>query len=95
MITEGVVEKWINEDPTIKDCLNKVKELYKGPVRFVRNGRRKYQAKLDCEKLHGFGIYREAFFEIDLSRKKDGKYANFFFLKLVTMDRSINTIKLF
>jgi hypothetical protein len=96
MITEGAVENWINEEPAIKECLIRIKEIYKGPVRFVRSGRKKYQAKLDCDKLYGFGnVYKEAFFEIDLSHKKENKYVNFFFLRLVSLDRSINTIKLF
>jgi len=89
------IETWINEDPALKDYIQRVNDIYKGPVCFVRTGKKKYQAKLDCEKLQGccHGA-REAFFELNLTRKKNGSYTDFFFLKIVT-DKHVNTIKLY
>ena len=89
------IETWINEDPVLKDYINRAKDIYKGPIHFTRVGRKKYQAKLDCDKLQGCckGA-REAFFELNLTRKKNGSYTDFFFLKIVT-DKHVNTIKLY
>lgn len=90
------VERWINEDPKLREYITRAQDLYKGPIRFVRTGRRKYQAKLDCEKLHGCGkSAKEAYFELNLAKKKAGSYKDFFYLKIITSDYSINTIKLF
>lgn len=89
------VETWINEDPALKEYIQQARDLYKGPIHFIRIGRKKYQAKLDCEKLSECcrGA-REAFFELNLTRKNNGKYKDFFFLKIVT-DKYVNTIKLY
>lgn len=89
------VESWINEDPALKDYIKQVADIYRGPVKFTRVGKKKYQAKLDCDKLLTVGSNaREAFFELNLTRKKNGKYTDFFFLKLIT-DKYVNTIKLY
>ena len=94
---EKTVERWINEDPRIKDYLHKTHDLYHGPLQFIRNGRKTFQAKLDCDKLHSGcgGKTLEAYFELNLSKKKNGKYKDFFYLKIIMIDKSINTIKLF
>jgi hypothetical protein len=89
------VEKWINEDPALKEYIQRSSDLYKGPIQFIRVGKKRYQAKLDCDKLNGCckGAL-EAFFELNLTRKKNGTYTDFFFLKIVT-DKHVNTIKLY
>lgn len=89
------IEKWINEHPDIKPYINQAKELYSGPIKFVRVGKKKYNAKLDCEKLASCcPNATEASFEIYLSNKSGGRFKDFFYLRIVT-ERGINTIKLF
>jgi len=89
------IANWITEDPALKDYIQRAKDLYSGPLRFTRVGKKKYQARLDCDKLseccHGA---REAFFELNLTRKRNGQYQDFFFLRIVT-DKNVNTIKLY
>lgn len=89
------VETWINEDPRIKGYLKQAKELYKGNINFIKSGKKSYIAKLDPNKLIGIKNTKEAYFELNLDKKKNRQYQNFFFLKLVDSNRDINTIKLF
>lgn len=88
-------EVWIMEDPILKDMMLKAKEMYKGSIKFVKSGRRNYIAKLDPDKLVGMSNVKEAFFELNLFRKKNNGYKDCFFLKLVDPNKDINTIKLF
>lgn len=95
VIENCTVERWINEDPKIKDYIHKAQNLYRGPILFVRNGRKTFHAKLNCAKLHGCSKAEEAYFELDLNNKRNGTYKNFFYLKIITIDGNVNTIKLF
>jgi len=90
------IASWIIEEPALKEYIQRAKDIYSGPVQFIRIGRKKYQAKLECDKLHGCCNLnaKEAFFELNLTRKKNGEYQDFFFLKIVT-DKNVNTIKLY
>lgn len=93
---EKRVELWINEDPKLRDFISSATAIYKGTPRFVRNGYKKYQAKLDVTKLIGVSNnVHEAFFELDLTKKKNSTYKDFFFLKIVDKNKDINTIKIF
>ena len=89
-----IVESWINEDPQIKDFLARTKEMYTGSLKFIKKGHKRYQAKLDVLKLKGCHG-KEAFFELNLKKKSNNTYRDFFFLKIIDSNRDTINIKLF
>jgi len=90
-------ENWVKEDPRIKEYLIIAKEYYKGPINFTRTCRKCYTAKLDPSKLRVGGAcdVKEAYFDLNLSKKKNDSYKDFFFLRLIDGNCDVNNIKLF
>lgn len=99
MITQDKkeIEIWINEDPKIKDYIVLAKEYYKGPINFIRSGKKCFTAKLDTTKLRigGATNVKEAYFDLNLTKKKNSNYKDFFYLRLIDTNKDVNNIKLF
>lgn len=89
------IETWINEDPRLKEYLMLAKEYYKGPIQFKRSGKKVYSAKLDTSKLKIKVNAKEAYFDLNLNKKRNNTYKDFFYLRIIDVNKDVNCIKLF
>lgn len=96
LIKEKKQELWINNDYRLKDYISRTACIYKDNPIFIKNGRKKYLAKLNINKLTSVSNnMKEAYFELDLNQKRNGVFKDFFFLKIIDKNNDVNTIKLF